>query len=128
MYAYADILCLLITHTAELRHISRLKYWPLKNVLSEKYLIPEHESDSLRTFIEPMLALDPNKRGTAKDMLEHAWIEGIVTLGELEVAEARRRGQTGLEEGEKDALKPTTNNPATTTGRAGGETGSAMEQ
>ena len=87
------------------------------NVLSEKYLIPEEESESLRTFVEPMLALDPNKRGTAKDMLEHPWISGIVTQGELEVEDAQRRGQMGLRDNERDALKP-----------AGGASEAAMEQ
>ncbi|CAD6584017.1 MAG: serine/threonine protein kinase, CMGC group, partial [Cyphobasidiales sp. Tagirdzhanova-0007] len=107
----------IFTRKAELRHISRLKYWPLMNVLSEKYLIPEEESESLRTFVEPMLALDPNKRGTAKDMLEHPWISGIVTQGELEVEDAQRRGQMGLRDNERDALKP-----------AGGASEAAMEQ
>lgn len=91
---------------AELRHISRLKHWPLRNVLTEKYLIPEEEADALVSFLEPMLLLDPSKRSTAKASLENAWIDGITVLGEEELAEARRRGTVGLDAEEKNALKP----------------------
>jgi len=96
----------IFTRKAELRHISRLKHWPLRNVLTEKYLIPEEEADALVSFLEPMLLLDPSKRSTAKASLENAWIDGITVLGEEELAEARRRGTVGLDAEEKNALKP----------------------
>lgn len=98
-----------MSKTAELRHISRLKYWPLKAVLTEKYLIPEEEAESLRLFLEPMLQLDPNKRLTAEQMLNDKWIDGIVVAGEYELEETRRRngGQdVGLNDEDRDALKP----------------------
>lgn len=75
----------IFTRKGELRHISRLKYWPLKSVLTEKYLIPEEEADALTAFLEPMLQLDGNKRATAKDMLNDRWVSGVITQGELEL-------------------------------------------
>lgn len=57
-------------------------------------------------FLEPMLLLDPSKRSTAKDSLNDAWIEGIIVQGEEELAEARRKGTVGLDDEERNALKP----------------------
>lgn len=101
----------IFTRKAELRHISRLKYWPMKNVLTEKYLIPEEEAESLRSFLDPMLALDPAKRGTALEMLEHDWIGGIVTAGEIHLEEERQRqhrDKVELTDEDREALEPTT--------------------
>ena len=92
--------------SAELRHISRLKFWPLRNVLTEKYLIPGDEADALVGFLQPMLLLDPSKRTTARESLSDSWIDGIVVQGEEELEEARRRGTVGLDADDKDALKP----------------------
>lgn len=99
----------IFTRKAELRHISRLKYWPLRQVLTEKYLIPEEEADALKDFLEPMLQLDPAKRLPAKEMLNDKWIDGIVVAGEYELEETKRRngGQDiGLNDEDRDALKP----------------------
>jgi serine/threonine-protein kinase SRPK3 len=38
-----------------LRRISGLNYWPLKKVLTEKYLIREDEAQALNDFLLPML-------------------------------------------------------------------------
>ncbi|CAL8096472.1 unnamed protein product [Calicophoron daubneyi] len=59
-----------------LRHIRRLKPWSLFNVLTEKYDWPPNEAAQFTSFIEPMLAYDPNKRATAWDCLQHPWITG----------------------------------------------------
>ncbi|TPP59857.1 SRSF protein kinase 3 [Fasciola gigantica] len=59
-----------------LRHIRRLKPWSLFHVLTEKYDWPPSEAAQFTSFIEPMLAYDPNERATAWDCLQHPWITG----------------------------------------------------
>ncbi|CAH8581024.1 unnamed protein product [Schistosoma bovis] len=59
-----------------LRHIHRLKPWNLFNVLTEKYDWPPSEAALFTSFLEPMLAYDPNKRASAWDCLQHSWITG----------------------------------------------------
>ncbi|KAF8213454.1 kinase-like domain-containing protein [Mycena galopus ATCC 62051] len=58
-----------------LRYIKTLKPWPLKRVMTEKYLWSEPDATVLCTFLEPMLAVDQRKRTDAKDILGHPWLE-----------------------------------------------------
>jgi len=60
----------------ELRHIKRLKFWPLDRVLVDKYHLPQDEAEALAAFMVPMLEFVPEKRATAKDMLSHPWLSG----------------------------------------------------
>ena len=48
-----------------LRRIKGLSYWPLKKVLTEKYLIKENEAAALSDFLMPMLRWHHDKRATA---------------------------------------------------------------
>lgn len=48
-----------------LRRINGLSYWPLKKVLTEKYLIREEEANALSNFLMPMLGWHHDKRATA---------------------------------------------------------------
>ena len=99
----------------EPRHIHKLRYWPLVNVLQEKYLlIPEHAVE-LSSFLLPMLRLDPKERASAQEALSHPWLHGVITQGELELALLRQQRAQGSEQGAgptwyerdvKDALKP----------------------
>ena len=58
-----------------------------------------------------MLRLHPDKRGTAKEMVHHAWLEGIVVQGELDVLkeveemDARKKAVHVIEESRKEAEK-----------------------
>ena len=54
------------TRAGFLRKIQGLNYWPLKNVLSEKYKFNQKESIAFAEFLEPMLRWDPNKRASAE--------------------------------------------------------------
>lgn len=74
----------LFNRRGELRHIHKLRFWPLISVLQEKYLMPFDEASRLSSFLLPMLRLHPDKRSTAKELLEHEWLQGIIVEGELE--------------------------------------------
>ncbi|CAG9329969.1 unnamed protein product [Blepharisma stoltei] len=62
-------------HRGKLRRISKLKLWPLKDVLMEKYRIKEHEARMLSDFLLPMLNYEPDKRCTAQQALDHPWLK-----------------------------------------------------
>lgn len=114
----------------ELRHIQKLRFWPLGSVLHEKYLLPKEEADLISSFLNPMLRLHPEKRVKAGEMVHHAWLEGIVVQGELDVIrKAEEEDQKKKSEGpeqeitdepsstagvdEKDAMKPVDENGTT---------------
>lgn len=105
----------------ELRHIHKLRFWPLISVLQEKYLMPYNEANELSSFLLPMLRLHPEKRASARELLDHSWLDGIVVQGEIEQAmrqagidvDALTAGSPsgrslppGLTPSEADALKP----------------------
>ncbi|GAA5882867.1 hypothetical protein JCM3774_006321 [Rhodotorula dairenensis] len=74
----------IFTRKGELKHIHKLKFWPMHSVLQDKYLIPESEAKLLESFLQPMLNLNPDKRAAAHEMLEHEWLRGVVVQGEIE--------------------------------------------
>ncbi|THH26341.1 hypothetical protein EUX98_g7846 [Antrodiella citrinella] len=69
----------------ELRHIQKLRYWPLEAVLHDKYLLPKEEADMIASFLTPMLRLHPEKRAKAGELMHHAWLDAIVVQGEVDV-------------------------------------------
>ncbi|KAK4057106.1 hypothetical protein OIO90_002006 [Microbotryomycetes sp. JL221] len=96
----------IFTRKGELKHIHKLKFWPLASVLQDKYLIPEDEAKLLESFLVPMLALNPDKRASAAEMLQHDWLRGVVVQGEIEVHlanEAKEEEQRRIEEGKRQA-------------------------
>jgi len=60
--------------TGHLLKIRGLQHWPLKKVLMEKYRFIESEAEALADFLLPMLEWYPEKRATAKEMLDHPWL------------------------------------------------------
>lgn len=90
----------------ELKHIHKLKFWPLHSVLQDKYLISEEEAMELETFLQPMLNLHPDKRATAQEMLSHEWLDGVIVEGEIAVHlanEAREEEAARIERGSATA-------------------------
>lgn len=81
--------------TGELRHISKLRFWPLDLVLHDKYLFPKPEADALAAFLTPMLRLNPEKRAKAGELVHHNWLEGVVVQGELDVIRRAERAEMG---------------------------------
>ena len=65
----------LFTRNGELRHIKRLDYFPLVDVLSEKYKFAKDEAKLIAEFLEPMLRLDPSKRATPEECLQHRFFD-----------------------------------------------------
>ncbi|KIJ63437.1 hypothetical protein HYDPIDRAFT_113455 [Hydnomerulius pinastri MD-312] len=106
----------------ELRHINKLRYWPLESVLHDKYLFPKEEADAIAAFLTPMLRLYPDRRAKASELVHHSWLEGVAVQGEIDVirraeeeeATRRRHSQRQIADGEEspirksdvDAMKP----------------------
>lgn len=58
----------------DLRHIRRLRFWPLKKVLKEKYDFSEQDASDMADFLVSILDFVPEKRPTAAQCLTHPWI------------------------------------------------------
>ncbi|XP_035999875.1 SRSF protein kinase 3 [Fundulus heteroclitus] len=58
----------------ELRHISNLKPWGLFEVLLEKYEWPLDQAAQFSDFLLTMLEMEPERRATAAQCLQHAWL------------------------------------------------------
>ncbi|KAL1558194.1 non-specific serine/threonine protein kinase [Salvia divinorum] len=60
----------------DLRHIRRLRVWPLVKVLLEKYEFREQDASEMADFLIQILDFVPEKRLTAAQCLNHPWISG----------------------------------------------------
>jgi serine/threonine-protein kinase SRPK3 len=62
-----------------LRHIHKkeLHPWKLASVLEEKYRFSKKDSEDIASFMLPMIALDPKKRASAHELLQHPLIADI---------------------------------------------------
>lgn len=89
--------------SGELRHIQKLRFWPLTSVLHEKYLLPKEEADLIASFLNPMLRLHPEKRAKAVEMAHHSWLDGIAVQGELDVI---RRAEEEEQKKKNEAPEP----------------------
>jgi serine/threonine-protein kinase SRPK3 len=116
----------------ELRHINKLRYWPLEDVLHDKYELTREIAQTIASFLSPMLRLNPEKRAGAGELSHHRWLDGTVVQGEIDVIrraeeeEARRRqpsssssstgsGLSHFDTGsDADALKPVDDDSHTT--------------
>lgn len=58
----------------DLRHIRRLRFWPLNKVLMEKYDFSEQDANDMADFLIPILDFFPEKRPTAAQCLTHQWL------------------------------------------------------
>lgn len=116
----------------ELRHINKLRYWPLDAVLHDKYMFPKSDAEAVASFLTPMLHLHPDQRAKASELILHNWTDGYVVQGEVDVIlraeeEAAPKkvleGHTGglIRQSDEDAMKPVGDVEATN------ETGDADE-
>ncbi|OZJ05250.1 hypothetical protein BZG36_02303 [Bifiguratus adelaidae] len=61
----------------ELRHIHKLRMWPLSDVLRDKYLLPDTDARFIASFLEPMLDLYPERRIEAGEIVHHPWLRDV---------------------------------------------------
>ncbi|RKO92798.1 kinase-like domain-containing protein, partial [Blyttiomyces helicus] len=47
---------------AELKHIHKLRFWKLNDVLNEKYHFSKEDADAIASFLLPMIEIHPEKR------------------------------------------------------------------
>ncbi|BFI43522.1 serine/threonine-protein kinase SRPK3 [Marchantia polymorpha subsp. ruderalis] len=78
----------------ELRHIRKLRYWPLDGVLVEKYDFTKHDAEELAMFLRPLLDFIPEKRPTAQQCLLHSWLRAAPTYAEARVVSDVGSGDT----------------------------------
>ncbi|KAI7756622.1 hypothetical protein M8C21_021373, partial [Ambrosia artemisiifolia] len=71
----------LFNRHGDLRHIRRLRFWPLQKVLKEKYEFSEQDANDLADFLVPILDFVPEKRPTAAQCLSHPWLTGGPSRG-----------------------------------------------
>lgn len=63
--------------TGELRHITKLKPWPLYDVLTEKYEWDPKQAKDFSDWLMPMLHFDPAERASAMDCITHPFLTDI---------------------------------------------------
>ncbi|CCC69093.1 hypothetical protein NCAS_0C01030 [Naumovozyma castellii] len=73
----------------QLRNISKLKFWPLKDVLTEKYKVDPNEARQIADFLLPMLQLDPKKRADAGGLVNHPWLKDTLGMEDVTVMDRR---------------------------------------
>ncbi|CAR25706.1 ZYRO0A06182p [Zygosaccharomyces rouxii] len=73
----------------KLRNISKLKHWPLKSVLHEKYNFSVSESRDIADFLIPMLEMDPRKRADAGGLVNHPWLSDTHAMQDVSVADRK---------------------------------------
>ncbi|KAL4645840.1 SRSF protein kinase 1-like [Arapaima gigas] len=61
------------TKKGDLRHITKLKPWGLRDVLVDKYEWTPSQAQAFTAFLLPMLEQLPEKRATAAECLRHPW-------------------------------------------------------
>uniref|UniRef100_A0A7S2RKS9 non-specific serine/threonine protein kinase n=1 Tax=Rhizochromulina marina TaxID=1034831 RepID=A0A7S2RKS9_9STRA len=61
----------------ELRNISNLRFWPLAEVLEEKYHFEQKDAVQIADFLNPLFRFIPSKRATARDCLDAPWLQGL---------------------------------------------------
>lgn len=62
------------TRKGDLKHIQQLKYWPIQEVLVEKYHFTSKDANAVAKFLLPLLEFDPKKRQKAWECLKSDWL------------------------------------------------------
>jgi serine/threonine-protein kinase SRPK3 len=62
------------TRKGDLKHVHNLRFWPLRDVLHEKYHLSASDADAVGGFLVPLLEQSPGKRATALDCLRSPWL------------------------------------------------------
>ncbi|KAE8731081.1 ras-related protein RABA4d [Hibiscus syriacus] len=83
----------------DLRHIRRLRFWPLNKVLVDKYEFNEQDASGMTDFLVPILDFIPDKRPTAAQCLFHPRIDAGPRL--LEPSGSSSQTQVAVSEKKK---------------------------
>ena len=59
----------------KLKKIKKLRFWGLKDILVKRYKMDKKEAQALEDFLLPMLRVRPQDRASAKDMINHYWLD-----------------------------------------------------
>ncbi len=62
-------------HKGILRHIHKLRYWSLEDVLHDKYGYHRKEAEEIASFLNPMLYYED--RASASELINHPWLHGV---------------------------------------------------
>jgi len=94
----------------DLKHIKALRFWGLDDVLKKKYRMNPVLARSFANFLMPMLAVDPEKRASALDLLQHPWLRGEPTADCAELFHPADGAmgdpdEEGLDDSEEDELE-----------------------
>jgi serine/threonine protein kinase len=65
------------TQQGRLRHIGKLKYWNLYDVLRSKYDFNPTDAGEISDFLLEMLKVVPRERASAQTMLGHPWLKDV---------------------------------------------------
>ncbi|CAL0299360.1 unnamed protein product [Lupinus luteus] len=79
----------------DLRHIRRLRFWPMNKVFMEKYDFSEQDANDLTDFLVPILDFVPEKRPTAGQCLLHPWMNAGPRLLEPSLSSSNHNGAAG---------------------------------
>ncbi|KAG0331818.1 serine/threonine protein kinase, CMGC group, partial [Podila humilis] len=91
----------LFNRKGELRHIHKLRIWPLQDVIHEKYMLSREKADFLANFLSKMLILDPVQRASAGEMAQHPWL--FVEDDDMVLTSAGGVGEVGTSSGGVEA-------------------------
>uniref|UniRef100_A0A0D6QYT8 non-specific serine/threonine protein kinase n=1 Tax=Araucaria cunninghamii TaxID=56994 RepID=A0A0D6QYT8_ARACU len=96
----------------DLRHIRRLRFWPLNKVLQEKYEFSEQEAFDFTEFLFPLLDFVPEKRPTAGQALLHPWLnagpcllEPSLPSGEAQNCDDVKQEKKKIDNSAKEAME-----------------------
>jgi len=82
------------SRNGELKHIKRMNYWTLHEVLREKYKFASEDAEEFSQFLQPMLVFDPDQRASAQDCLAHPWLREVVERFEKERKEEAKNSSS----------------------------------
>ncbi|KAI8616639.1 kinase-like domain-containing protein [Chytriomyces sp. MP71] len=86
----------------ELRHIHKMRFWGISDVLQEKYHYSKEDANAIAEFILPMIEIVPEKRATAADMLANPWIRDVDVESIVPVLEDAGRRDGSLAKSSSD--------------------------
>ena len=58
----------------QLRHIRKLRPWPLTSLLYDRYGFKKEAADQIAAFIEETVRIVPEDRKSAAELLTHHWL------------------------------------------------------